>query len=157
VVLFSGHGVHSHGRGEARQYILPYDCDLVDLPGTAISGDEMMEMLHEIQTGRLLVLFDSCHSGGVGDPKSHLPQIKRGLSEDYYQALAQGKGCVVIASSRPEEVSWVLPGMNNRLFTHYLLQALRGEGRTLGDYLSHFRGLLNDKGLPIPKRRCVVL
>jgi hypothetical protein len=27
----------------------------------------------------------------------------------------------------------------------------------LGDYLSHFRGLIDDKGLPIPERRCVVL
>jgi hypothetical protein len=27
----------------------------------------------------------------------------------------------------------------------------------LGDYPSHFRGLIGDKGLPIPKRRCVVL
>jgi hypothetical protein len=27
----------------------------------------------------------------------------------------------------------------------------------LGGYLSHFRGLIDDKGLPIPKRRCIVL
>jgi hypothetical protein len=134
VIFFSGHGAHDPAGGDTHQYILPHDCDPADLPATAIPGDEMTAMLRGIQAGRLLVLFDSCHSGGAGDPKSTLPQIKRGLSEDYYQALAhQGKGRVVIASSRPDEVSWALRGMDNSLFTHYLLEALRGEGRTLGD------------------------
>jgi hypothetical protein len=133
IVYFSGHGAHDPAGGDTGQYILPYDCDPTDLPGTAIAGDEMTALLREIKAGRLLVLFDSCHSGGAGDPKVALPQIKRGLSEDYYQALAQGKGRVVIASSRPDEVSWALPGMDNSLFTHYLLGALRGRARTLGD------------------------
>lgn len=133
IVFFSGHGAHQFDEAQGQQYLLPYDCDLYDLRGTAISGDEMTAMLAEIKASRLLVLFDSCHSGGVGDPKGLLPQVKRGLSEDYYQALAQGKGRVVIASSRPDEVSWVLDGMRNSLFTHYLLEALRGQGKTLAD------------------------
>jgi uncharacterized caspase-like protein len=90
-------------------------------------------LLRDFKAGRLLVLFDSCHSGGAGDPKGALSQSKRGLSENYYEALAQGKGRVVIASSRPDELSWVLRGYNNSLFTHYLLEALRGKAKTLGD------------------------
>jgi hypothetical protein len=133
LVFFSGHGAHAPSGGDTRQYILPYDCDLADLSHTAIRGDEMTRMLREIGAGRLLVLFDSCHSGGAGDPKGLLPQVRLGLSEEYYQGLAQGKGRVVIASSRPDEVSWALPGMNNSLFTHYLLEALRGQCKMLGD------------------------
>lgn len=57
----------------------------------------ILEMLCGIEVGQLLALFDSCHSGGAGDPKGLLPHIKRGLSGNYYQALAQGKG----ASSSP--------------------------------------------------------
>jgi uncharacterized caspase-like protein len=133
VVFFSGHGAHDPSGGDAQQYILPYDCDLADLPNTAIRGDEMTGMLREIGAGRLLALFDSCHSGGAGDPKGLLPQVELGLSEEYYQGLAQGTGRVVIASSRPDEVSWALPGMNNSLFTHYLLEALRGQCEMLGD------------------------
>ena len=72
VVFFSGHGAHDPTGGDSHEYILPYDCDPADLAGTAISGDEMTEMLREIQAGRLLVLFDSCHSGGAGDPKGSL-------------------------------------------------------------------------------------
>lgn len=133
VVFFSGHGAHDLQGGDTDQYILPYEADPMDLPGTAIVGSDMTAMLREIKAGRLLVLFDSCHSGGAGDPKALLPQFKAGLSEEYYQALAQGKGRVVMASSRPDEVSWALADMRNSLFTHYLLEALRGQAKTLGD------------------------
>jgi hypothetical protein len=133
VVFFSGHGGHEDSGDETRQYLIPYDCNPNDLSGTAISGEEVTDLLHYINAGRLLVLFDSCHSGGAGDPKSLLPQLKTGLSESYYEGLARGRGRVVIASSRPEEASWVLDGMDNSLFTHYLMEALRGQAKTLGD------------------------
>jgi hypothetical protein len=133
VIFFSGHGGHEDSGDKTQQYLIPYDCNPNDLPGTAISGEEMTGFLRDIKAGRLLVLFDSCHSGGAGDPKSLLPQIKSGLSETYYEKLAQGVGRVVIASSRREEFSWALDGMGNSLFTHFLLEALRGPAITLGD------------------------
>lgn len=133
VVFFSGHGAHTPQGGDTDQYILPYEADLSDLPGTTIAGSDMTAMLGNIKAGRLVVFFDSCHSGGAGDPKGIMPHFKAGLSEGYYQALAQGRGRVVMASSRSDELSWVLAGMRNSLFTHYLLEALRGQTRTLGD------------------------
>jgi hypothetical protein len=133
IVFFSGHGGYNPTGGDTQQYLLPYDCDPLNLPGTAITGDEMTRLLREIKAGRLLVLFDSCHSGGAGDPKGELGEIKLGLSEDYHRKLAEGQGRVVMASSRPDEVSWVMSGMKNSLYTHYLLEALQGEGKTLGD------------------------
>ena len=133
VVFFSGHGAHDPAGGDTGQYILPYNADLNDLPGTAIAGSDMTAMLRDIQAGRLLVFFDSCHSGGAGDPKGLLPSFKSGLSENYYEVLTQGRGRVVMASSRPDEVSWALAGMRNSLFTHHLLEALRGQAKTLGD------------------------
>ena len=133
IVFFSGHGAHDPGHGASRQYVVPYDGDALALQDTAIAGDEMTALLRSVKAGRLLVFFDSCHSGGAAEPRGLATKIHRGLSEDYYAALAQGSGRVVIASSRPDEVSWQLDEMRNGLFTHYLLEALRGEGRTLGD------------------------
>jgi hypothetical protein len=132
VVFFSGHGGRDGSGDEARQYLLPYDCDPGDL-STAISGEEVTALLSHIKAARLLVLFDSCHSGGAGDPKGAPPRLKTGLSEVYYERLAQGQGRVVMASSRSDEYSWALHEMENSLFTHYLLEALRGQARTLGD------------------------
>jgi hypothetical protein len=131
VVYFSGHGWHHRGTGQ--QFLVPYDADSNNLVDTCLSNQELSHLLSEIQADRLLVLFDACHSGGVGDPKDFESGIEAGLPEEYYQNLAQGVGRVIIASSRPEEVSWVLQGMRNSLFTHYLLEALTGFGPSLGD------------------------
>lgn len=133
LVFFSGHGAYKGSNSEVQQYILPYDCASDNFTGTAISGAEMTTLLRNIPAGRLLILFDSCHSGGVGEPKGVLPQLKIGLSESYYAGLAQGRGRVVIASCRADEYSWALEGMNHSLFTHYLLEALQGQAKTLGD------------------------
>ncbi len=135
VVFFSGHGGHDGGGGvEAQQYLLPYDCDPSDLSGSAISGEEMTGLLRNIKAARLLALFDSCHSGGAGEPRGAAQyKLKPGLAESYYASLAQGQGRVVIAACRANEYAWELKGMRNGLFTHYLLQALRGQAKTLGD------------------------
>ena len=141
IVFFSGHGAHTATAGIEQHYLIPYDCQLTDLPGTTLNGAEITSRLRAIKAGRLLVFFDCCHSGGIGDPKHVLPSLTSsltssltvGLSQDYYATLAQGTGRVVMASSRPDELSWLLPGMDNSLFTHYILEALRGQAKTLGD------------------------
>ncbi len=131
IVFFSGHGGQVAGEEVTHQYLVPYDGVAANLPKTALVDEEVTQLLNDIRAGRLLVLFDSCHSGGAGDVKAD--SIERGLSEDYYARLAQGAGRVVIASSRLDQLSWTLPGMRNSLFTHYLLEALHGGARTLGD------------------------
>lgn len=130
VIFFSGHGARD-ATGNA--YLLPHDCHLNNLPTTALSGMELTRWLNAIRAGRLLVLLDCCHSGGIGDPKSGSDSLQQGWSDDAYTLLAQGRGRALIASSRSDEVSWALRDMHNSLFTHHLLEALRGEGRTLGD------------------------
>lgn len=128
-----------------------HDCLLNDLPATALSGAELTHWLHRIQAGRLLVLLDCCHSGGIGDPKRASDSFQQGWSDDAYALLAQGRGRALIASSRPDEVSWVLRDMDNSLFTHYLLQALRGEGRTLGDGYVRVFDLFRHVAEEVPK------
>ncbi|OGO35295.1 MAG: hypothetical protein A2W35_01460 [Chloroflexi bacterium RBG_16_57_11] len=151
IFYFSGHGFHKKVEGGHQQFLLPYDADLAD-PASLISGEEMTDLLRQIRASRLLVLFDSCHSGGVGDPKSAGMQLKAGLDEQYYERLATGKGRVILASSRPEEPSWVLEGMDNSVFTHYLLEALRGYGPSLGDGYIRVFDLFRHVSEKVPSR-----
>lgn len=157
LVFFSGHGCRIEHGSKSDNYLVPYNCDLADLNGTAISGGELTELLHSIQAQRLLVFFDSCHSGGTGEAKElGLEQegyFKSGLGEDYYKQLAQGKGRVIMASSRTDEVSWILPGMNNSLFTHYLLEGLQGNARTRGDGLIRVFDVFDYISEEVPIRR----
>jgi hypothetical protein len=126
----SSHGGRVESGPAAGEYLLPVDTDYSSseaVARTAIAGAEFTEALRAITARKVLVAFDCCHSGGIGQPKDALaPAIKAGFSEGYYDQLKSGKGRVILASSRDDEYSWVLPGAANSLFTQQLLAGLRG-------------------------------
>lgn len=131
VLFFSGRATLNGAGAEAREHILPVDCDPDDMEGSALSGAELMSLLGSIKAGRLLVLLDAGHGGEPGLRASGGGE--GGLRESFYQGIAGSRGRAVIASSRRGEVSQVLPGMRNSVFAHHLFEALRGNARTLGD------------------------
>ena len=138
VIFFSGHGGRLPMGAGMENFLMPYDTMRGKIPSTAIAGQEVTEMLRGIQTQRLLVFFDSCFSGGTGEPKDDEAEEKGlvwGLADNYYAELAQGTGRVIMAASRQDEPSYILTGMTNSLFTHFLLEALRGNVRSRGDGL----------------------
>jgi len=136
IIYFSGHGGRIDTGSLKGNYLIPYDADPEKFRETTIQGEELTAILRRIKAGRLLILFDCCYSGGTAEPKSYLlpfPEFKSGLDEEYYNILRQGNGRAIIASSRSDEESLVLSGMENSLFTHYLLQALKGQAQNYND------------------------
>ncbi|MCI0694423.1 caspase family protein [candidate division KSB1 bacterium] len=129
-LYFSGHGGRIETGAYADEYLLPVDVtDSSDhsVAQTAISGAEFTTALRDIPACQAVVVFDCCHAGGIGQPKNlSAPTIKPGLSENYYEALKSGRGRVILASSRSDEYSYVLPGAEYGLFTQHLLNGLRG-------------------------------
>lgn len=126
VIFFSGHGAQRLGGFEPGEYLCPVETDFYNLRTTGISSEEFSTALRAIPARKVAVFFDACHSGGVGEIKDAALKVKAGLSEQQYERMAEGEGRVIIASCRPDEVSWELGGMRNGLFTHYLLEGLRG-------------------------------
>jgi TIR domain/Caspase domain len=130
-VLFfiSSHGGRLESGPYAGEYLLPVDTLYTSdqsLAQTAISSTEFTEALRVIPARKVVVMFDCCHSGGIGQPKdAKVPGLKT-LPESYYEALKAGRGRVILASSRSTEYSYVLPGAANSLFTQHLLAGLRG-------------------------------
>lgn len=168
VVYFSGHGGRITDGLQAGNYLIPYDTRLNAIEKTAISSAEFTAALNKIRTQKLVVLLDACHSGGTGDPK-HLdpaagalinadakatdePAVKRGLDDAAYDQLKQGSGRVIFASSRSEEVSYVLPNAPNSLFTQCLLEALDGKARHEGDGLLRIFDVVSYVFREVPKR-----
>ena len=129
-IYISGHGGRIESGPYAGEYLLPVDADpssAQSLAQTAISGDELTAALRAIPARKVVVILDSCHAGGIGQPKdATAPVIKAGFSDAAYDALKEGRGRVILASSRSDEYSWILPGAENSLFTHHLLAGLRG-------------------------------
>lgn len=125
IIFFSGHGAQLVGGFWPGEYLCPVEATLDKVRDTFISDEEFTAALRAIHAGRLVVFLDACHAGGVGEPKVPTVQVKAGLSETAYDHfLAQGR--VIIAACKPDEVSYELPEMRNGLFTHYLLEGLRG-------------------------------
>lgn len=131
VLLYvSSHGGQVESGPHAGEYLLPVDVDYTcdqTIAQTAISGGELTVALRRIQARKVVILFDCCHAGGIGQPKdAAAPTMKAGLPESYYDRLKAGRGRAIIASSRSDEFSWALPGAENSLFTRHLLAGLRG-------------------------------
>jgi hypothetical protein len=101
------------------------DADLGDLSNTAMSSDELVSRLDAIQTARQVILIDACHAGGIGSSKSARQELK-GFGKSGFDALSQGSGRVLLTSSRPDELSGILIGARNSIFTTALVEALEG-------------------------------
>jgi CheY-like chemotaxis protein len=127
IFFFSGHGLQMKGGFNPGEYLCTVQTNLNNLPNTCISDAEFTRALNSINAGRLVVFLDACHSGGIGAPKDHNLSVTKGLSENFYQTLAQATGRAIIAACGPNEVAWELPDMRNGLFTHYLLEGIRGK------------------------------
>ena len=138
-IYFSGHGGRALESGTWRAYLCPREADPDDLAHTAIPGDEFSTLLAAIPAGKLLVMLDACHAAGSAELKATDGTVvwKAGLPDDYYEALSQGSGRVVIASSKEDQFSYVRPQGDLSLFTYHLLQALRGKAAVRGDGLIH--------------------
>jgi hypothetical protein len=130
LIHFSGHGGRIDSGSHTGEYLLPVDTIYPtdeDLARTAISGDEFTAALKNIEARKVLVIFDCCHAGGIGQPRDLVaPTVRPGLSEDYYERLKSGRGRVILASSRTDESSYVQPGAEYGLFTEHLLGGLCG-------------------------------
>jgi hypothetical protein len=129
-IYVSSHGGAVEYGPHAGEYLLPVDANPTSgasLAQTAISGAQLTETLRVIPSRKVIVIFDCCHSGGIGQPKdAEAPVFKAGFPDRYYEALKQGRGRVILASSRSSEFSYVLPGAANSLFTQHLLAGLKG-------------------------------
>lgn len=139
LIFYSGHGGQLASGPAAGEYLLPVDTKYNsddELVATSISSAEFSEALRKVKARRVVVIFDCCHSGGIGQPKDIATAImKSGLTERYYQELASGWGRVILASSRENEPSWVRPGDSNSLFTRHLLDGLKGNALASGNFV----------------------
>lgn len=138
---FSGHGANLPDGPNKGNYLVTYDTVLTGKPNyvkpdTILSSDELTAALNAIKTQKVITLLDACHSGGTGATKDLLgPEepVLKSLDASAYEQLKQGSGRIIFASSKTDEVSFVMPGAANSLFTECMLEALDGRAKTEGD------------------------
>ena len=132
IVYFSGHGYQVKTITGRFHFLMPFGYSVDDLSETAISGQEFAQKLQAIPAQKLLLLLDCCHAGGL-DP-TQVPGAtlaKSPLPPEATAVLSQGKGRVLIASSRADELSYA--GKPCSAFTLALLESLCGDGASQQD------------------------
>jgi hypothetical protein len=133
LVYFSGHG----GRillpdGTSKYHLVPHDYDPSNSSETSVSGAEFTALIQGIQAKKLVVLLDCCHAGGIPAVKEPgATFVKSPVPPELFALLDSGKGMIIIASSREDEVSYT--GDPLSLFTACLIEALRGQASVAKD------------------------
>ncbi|HTP13351.1 MAG TPA: caspase family protein [Bacteroidota bacterium] len=125
VVFFAGHGAPE---GE-KTYWLTYDTDPTSLYASALSNDEVVDMLNRINTRRVVTFIDACYSGAsITTTKS----TRAVLIEDPFKAF-EGSGRIAITSSDGREQSLEDPKLKHGIFTYRLIEAIKGKADYNGD------------------------
>jgi caspase domain-containing protein len=126
LVYFSGHGGREADaaapEGQAA-YLYPVGADEQDLIATAYPMEDLERSFRRIQAQRLVFLADSCYSGSARDPKA-AAQAKGGAR--FLQLLTKGKGRVILSACQADQVAQESKRFKRGLFTHYLLEGLKG-------------------------------
>lgn len=132
-IYFSGHGANLGGDSEPDCSLVPVDFSSSD--GGFLGEEELSYLLSLIKSERLLFVIDACHSAGVAGIKNLLQcnEYQMGFSNKSLERLSQGRGKVLLASSRDTETSLILPGDKNSLFTKHFLDALKGAAGPFDD------------------------
>ncbi|MDP2701605.1 MAG: caspase family protein, partial [Candidatus Rokubacteria bacterium] len=132
VIFFAGHGAPeidprgAESDGLAK-YLVPSDADPNDLYSTALPMDEFQTIFDRIEADKVVVFLDACYSGAAGGRTfaSRRTRAAR-VDELFLDRLTRSKGRAIITASRASEVSLEVPELGHGLFTHYLVQGLRG-------------------------------
>lgn len=136
IIFYAGHGDVEPDRTQTSadalaNYLLPYDVSSSNLYASALSKEEFQGLVRTVRCKRSVILMDACHSGGVATTGSRKMSV--GYSRDIYSSLAEGSGSTVIAAAAPNQLSWEDKELGHGVFTHHLLEALRGEADVDGD------------------------
>lgn len=128
VFYFSGHGAQRTAGPDVGTYLCPPEFDGVRPRVTGIETEELSDLLQRIQVDRLLVLIDACRSGAVARIKAEEDEdlLKWEFGGQRLDKLAAGNGRVIISASEADQSSWIVGQYRNSLFTHFVLQGLRG-------------------------------
>lgn len=138
-VYVAAHGAPNPRRPEDL-YLLPHDAEANDIPGTAFPMADVNEAIRRLYAHHTVLITDACHSGGVGTGGAATRAAGGAALNAINQAFlldlgASRAGLAILTASEARELSqedeqW---GGGHGVFTHFLLEGLRGEADRDGD------------------------
>ncbi len=129
LLFYSGHG----GLYEPwnQFYLVPNNFDPEEYETTWVKAEELKERIEKINSRRLIFFLDCCHAAGM---TKAAPAIKNARAKSQLhkpdglaQRIDDGKGMSIISSCREDQLSYIMDGDTNSLFTKCLLEVLKGK------------------------------
>jgi len=118
IIYYSGHGAPE---GEEK-YWVTYNADVDNLYATALSNNEIFDMLSRVESKRMITFLDSCYSAATVNRKDRTRAVQ---TEIPWEKFA-GEGNVTISASDGKQLSLELESYGHGVFTYYLLEGLKG-------------------------------
>jgi hypothetical protein len=129
VLYVSSHGTLARDQaGQLRRYLVLRDTRLDDVPGTALSMDELKTTFDRLRSRRKVLVLATCHSGAG---KSLLPEAVQeelaGIKSGFFVRPLEevSRASVVLAASDWGETAREDEKLGNDVYTHFFVEALR--------------------------------
>jgi len=113
-----------HGEIEGTDwYFLPHDVVFTPqgIEHTAISASEMRDLLSRVGPQRVLILIDSCKSGGSIDT------LATAIDRKLLRSLGREAGVAILAGARRDQFAEEFPQLHHGAFTYVVLQGIDGK------------------------------
>jgi hypothetical protein len=144
--FFAGHGAPDPNRLQDL-YLLAHDTDPDNIAGTGLLMRHVREAISSIRARGVLILTDSCHSGGIGGSSVERSIETNPIHHAFLDKMRHSSGgLAILTASEAAQKSIEEPSLGHGLFTWYLIEALRGAADvngdrvvTLGETMEHVR------------------
>ncbi|MBI4247339.1 MAG: caspase family protein, partial [Candidatus Rokubacteria bacterium] len=139
IIYYAGHGTtepDAGAEGGLAKYLVPWDADPESLFSTAIPMEEVDRVFGRLAARKILLIQDTCFSGGAGGRTFLAKGLARRsltLTDKFLQELTQKEGRMILTASDINQVSLEDRALRHGVFTHYLLEGLKGAADLDGD------------------------
>lgn len=133
LLFYSGHGGVIDEQNQF--YLVPNNFDVEEYETTWVKAEELREKISQIKSRRLVFFLDCCHAGGMtssikNDAATTSPISNLKNADGLVHKIDDGKGMSIVSSCREDQISVILEGDSNSLYTKCLLEVLKGNHKT---------------------------
>lgn len=121
IISFSGHGFSDENGQDS--YLMPEDGEVAVMRDTAVPLSRINEMLRQSKSKRKILLVDACRNAARTDTKG---SSETKATAAFIDSLKSGAGQITLNSCAIGQSSYEMPDDQHGVFTHYLLEGLRG-------------------------------
>jgi hypothetical protein len=160
IIYFAGHGAPEQDPSDRdgdglEKYLLPYDAVPGKLFAYGLPMNEISIILSRLKADRVIFLSDACYSGasraGGEDIFSGSGKRATELSDKFLERISSGRGRIVITAAGANQTSQEKKSLGHGVFTHYLLEGLKGKADSDGDKLVTTEEIYDYLAREVPK------